>query len=316
MLGIAKKVKRLSIISSKIQEISIEEDIIDGITRSIRTGEIDLGKPDSIIIKPNLMYYWDWTTGQTTSPILVGALIEYLRTSLRNDPEIIIGEADASAMKTRHVFRMLGYERLAEEKDVKLLNLSEDPIKKKTMVGSKEYKLKFSKKLFETDLIVNVPKLKYHRTPKVTCAMKNIFGAIAKPHKFSYHKDLDRTIVAANKIIRSDLILVDGLVALGNKPKIMKTMLFGKDALMMDKACSMIMGFNPNSVKYIKIAEREGVGTKGTPKIIGDATLKELKDEFPPVSYWKQKMIWGAQLTLVDLYGKIVGDTIPPILLE
>lgn len=306
----------MSIISSKVQENNDEEEIIDGIKRAVQLGEIELPKSDLIIIKPNLMYYWDWTTGQTTSPILVGALIEYLRTTMRNDPEIIIGEADASAMKTRHVFRMLGYEKLAEEKAVKLYNLSKDPVKKNTTIGLKEYKLTFSKKLFEADLIINVPKLKYHRTPKLTCAMKNIFGAIAKPHKFSYHKNLDRTIVAANKIVRSDLILVDGLVALGDKPKIMKTMLLGIDALTMDKVCSMILGFNPYSVDYIKIAEREGLGQKVKLSIIGDATLEALKEEFPPVSYWKQKIMWGVQLTLVDLYGKIVGDTIPPILLK
>ena len=69
----------MSIINIKIQEINDEEDIIDGIKRLIQLGEIELHKSDSIIIKPNLMYYWDWTTGETTSPILVGALIEYLR---------------------------------------------------------------------------------------------------------------------------------------------------------------------------------------------------------------------------------------------
>ena len=96
----------------------------------------------------------------------------------------------------------------------------------------------------------------------------------------------------------------------------LKTMLLGIDALTMDKVCSMILGFNPYSVDYIKIAEREGLGQKVKLSIIGDATLEALIKEFPPVSYWKQKIMWGAQLTLVDLYGKIVGDTIPPILLK
>jgi len=306
----------MSISCSKIKNIMDEEDIIDGIKRSIENGKFKIKKSESIIIKPNLMYYWDWTTGQTTSPILIGALIEYLRSIMPNDPEIIIGESDASAMKTRHAFKMLGYENLAKQKDVTLYNLSNDRTKKTTTINGKKYNLSFSEKLFDTDLFINVPKLKYHRLPKITGAMKNIFGAIAKPHKYSYHKDLHNTIVAANKIIKSDLIIVDGLVALGNKPKIMRTILTGEDDLMMDKACSLIMKINPNSVKYIKIAENEIKSKNQAPIITGDCTLQELIEEFPETSYWKQKILWSLQLNLVNIYSKIVGDTVPPILLE
>jgi len=192
----------MPIACSLVEDILDEEDLLSGISRAFKISEISLKKADSIIIKPNLCYYWDAFTGQTTSPILVGALIEFLRGRLRNDPEILIGEADESAMKTKHVFRMLGYEKLAKEKEVDLLNLSRKPtVKCHTTIGSRGINLSFSKKLLEMDLLINIPKLKYYRLPKVTCAMKNIFGAIAKPYKFSYHPDLARTIVAANKII-------------------------------------------------------------------------------------------------------------------
>jgi uncharacterized protein (DUF362 family) len=181
---------------SIVEDILDEEDLISGISRAFTKSEIHIKKAESIIIKPNLCYYWDASTGQTTSPQLVGALIEFIRNRLRNDPEILIGEADASAMKTKHAFRMLGYEKLAKEKEVQLLNLSSKPVEDfKTKVGSSDITLSFSKKLSEIDLIINVPKLKYHRLPKVTCAMKNMFGAIAKPHKYSYHSIQHYSIV-------------------------------------------------------------------------------------------------------------------------
>ncbi|MFX0132467.1 MAG: DUF362 domain-containing protein [Candidatus Hodarchaeota archaeon] len=269
------------------------------------------------MIKPNLCYYWDASTGQTTSPKLVGALIEFLRNNLNNDPEILIGEADASAMKTRHVFKMLGYEELAKDKEVELLNLSSAPIVKcNTNIGSTKLELSFSKKLLESDLLINVPKLKYHRLPKITCAMKNIFGAIAKPHKYSYHPNLTDIIVAANKIIHSDIILVDGLIVLGNYPKIMKTLLLGQNAVTVDKICSKIIGFNPNEVGYLKLAEKEKMGEKNKPIMVGDITLDELKKNFPKVSYWKQRLSWGLQLWMVNTYARIIGDTVPPMLLS
>lgn len=306
----------MPIACSLVEDILDEENLIAGISRAFKISETPLKKAESIIIKPNLCYYWDAPTGQTTSPILVGALIEFLRSRFRNDPEILIGEADASAMKTKHVFRMLGYESLARNKAVGLLNLSRKPTAKShTTVGSSDIKLTFSKKLLEIDLLINVPKLKYHRLPKITCAMKNIFGAIATPYKFSYHPNLAKIIVAANKIIHSDIILVDGLVALGDHPKIMKALLLGQNAITMDKTCSRIIGFNPREVEYIRLAEREGMGGNGS-GIIGEASLEELKRRFPPVSYWRQRITWGLQLWMVNTYARIVGDTIPPMLLK
>ncbi|UCC33802.1 MAG: DUF362 domain-containing protein, partial [Candidatus Bathyarchaeota archaeon] len=152
--------------------------------------------------------------------------------------------------------------------------------------------------------------------PKVTCALKNVFGAIAKPHKFSFHPSIFRTIVAANKIINSDLVLVDALIALGDRPKIMKTLLLGQNALAMDCAASRIMGFNPQSVGYLRLARREGLGDGNESEIIGEASLEELKRRFPRASYWKQRISWGLQLRIVQAYARIVGDTVPPILIE
>lgn len=302
---------------SIVEDILDEEDLISGISRAFTKSEIHIKKSDSIIIKPNLCYYWDASTGQTTSPQLVGALIEFIRNRLGNDPEILIGEADASAMKTKHAFRMLGYEDLAKEKEVELINLSNKPVEEmQTKVGSSDMKLSFSKKLLDTNIIINVPKLKYHRLPKVTCAMKNIFGAIAKPHKYSYHSNLSKVIVAANKIIQSDLILVDGLVGLGEYPKIMKTLLIGQDVLSVDSACSRIMGFKPGSVEYLKIAKMEKMWAENESKIVGEASLEELKRSFPSVNYQKQRIIWGLQLWMVNTYSKIVGDTVPPMLVK
>ncbi|MFX0134443.1 MAG: DUF362 domain-containing protein [Candidatus Hodarchaeota archaeon] len=307
----------MSVACSLVNNILDKEDLVAGISRAFKISETPLKKSDSIIIKPNLCYYWDASTGQTTSPILIGALIDFLRDRARNDPEIFIGEADASAMKTKHVFKMLGYENLSKDKEVKLLNLSSKPfVECHTTVESMDIGLTFSKKLFDSDLIINVPKLKYHRLPKVTCAMKNIFGAIAKTNKFSYHSHLARIIVAANKIINSDIILVDGLVALGNHPKIMKTLLLGQDVIAVDKICSEIMGFNPNGIKYLRLAEKEIMSKNINPMLIGEASLYELKEKFPPASYWTQRLSWGIQLWMVNAYAKIVGDTIPPMLLS
>ena len=56
---------------------------------------------DRILIKPNLCYYWDYSTGQTTDPRVVSAIIDVIRERVGNDVDICVAESDASAMKTR-----------------------------------------------------------------------------------------------------------------------------------------------------------------------------------------------------------------------
>jgi hypothetical protein len=108
---------------------------------------------------------------------------------------------------------------------------------------------------------------------------------------------------------------VDGLVALGSQPKIFKTILYGNNTYTVDWIASKIIGFNPNSITYLKLFEKE-TSTNILPRLLGEATLNELRNDFPAVNYLKQKIGWALQLKMVDLYSKIVGDIVPPMLLK
>jgi uncharacterized protein (DUF362 family) len=79
----------------------------------------------NVVIKPNLCYYWDYTTGQTTDPKFMAALIGLIRERI-SVREISIVESDASAMQCKQAFKMLGYEKLSYDYHVNLVNLSQD----------------------------------------------------------------------------------------------------------------------------------------------------------------------------------------------
>ncbi len=80
----------------------------------------------NIVIKPNMCYHWHYSTGRTTDPAFIGALIDVLRQNIKSDAKISIVESDASAMKCKHVFKFLGYDTLSKKYNVDLLNLSEE----------------------------------------------------------------------------------------------------------------------------------------------------------------------------------------------
>ena len=48
----------------------------------------------NVVIKPNMCYYWDHTTGQTTDPKFVGSLIQVIRDQISPDVNISLIEFD------------------------------------------------------------------------------------------------------------------------------------------------------------------------------------------------------------------------------
>jgi uncharacterized protein (DUF362 family) len=293
-----------------------DNDIQDVVSRSLDLLSYNYPKKvDTVVIKPNLCYYWDYSTGETTDPRVISAIIDYLRAKFE-DVDICVAEADATAMKTRYSFKILGYEQLSQEKNVRLINLSEgEVVEKQTYIKNKPITLPVNKMLLESDLLIAVPKLRTHSLVGMTCTLKNMFGAISKPRKFSYHKNLDATIVAINKLVKPDICIVDGLIARGKYSKKMGLILAGDDGLATDFVVAKILGFNPKSIGHLKLAEKENVGDTSDIKIIEDKTsLKEAKKLFPHSNFLLHKISWGLQLRLLAVYFKLSGDVSPSFL--
>jgi uncharacterized protein (DUF362 family) len=223
--------------------------------------DYSLPKAKKIIVKPNMCYYWDWSTGQTTDPAFVAALIELFREEISQDVEISIVESDASAMKCKYAFKYLGYEKLAERYNVNLVNLSEvDAEKAKVKVGNETFEFSIPKIIRESDLRVNVPKMKYMNFTKISAALKNIFGCNPYPRKFKYHPKLNEVIVALNKIMPFSLHILDGITVCGSKTLRLGLIMASQDPVAMDTVISKLLGINPKSVNHIQLAEKEGLG--------------------------------------------------------
>jgi len=218
-------------------------------------------KVQKIAIKPNMCYYWDYSTGETTNPKFVSALIDAIRNLAPPKVEISVVESDASAMKCRYAFKMLGYEKMAKEKRVKLVNLTNDKAEKiKVSIKNETHQFFLPKTIAEANLLIDVPKIKYMSGPKITCALKNIYGCNPDPKKYNYHKWLDEAIVSLNKIMRPGLCIIDGIIAKGIRTLKLGLIMASKDPVAIDAAASEIAGINPNSIKYLELAYKEKIG--------------------------------------------------------
>jgi uncharacterized protein (DUF362 family) len=273
------------------------------------------GTVKTVVVKPNLCYYWDASTGYTTDPRLVAGVIDWVRERF-GDVDIKVVEADASAMRTKYVFPALGYEKLAKEKSIELFNLSKDVLLDETVhVNGREISFKVPALLKKCDLFMNVPKLKIMRAVKITCAMKNVFGCIGFPKKMIYHKILDEAIVGINKVLHPHLTIVDGLVGLGRFPAKLGIIMAGTDVVSVDWVASQIMGYRPSQINFLKLAVKEGLGDSHDLKIEGEK-LEEFARIFPKEGFVATKYLWSVQFWLLNAYRKLTGDILPPILDE
>ena len=270
----------------------------------------------SIVIKPNMMYYWDASTGETTDPRIVSGIIDSLRRRFGEDVNIYVVESDASSMKTKYAFKVLGYDELCKKKGVRLVNISKGDITKTIIkLNQSTIELKVNKLLLNADFIVNVPKLKLHRSPPIiSCALKNFFGLISTPFKYQYHPKLSLYVSAINKLVKPNLVIVDGLVVHGKFPKKIGLLIGSNDPVSCDIVASKIAGRNAMRDLIISTALKEGLGKKDFQLIDPDSVLEAVCEDFPASNPFLTSFLWSIQLKLLSLYARISGDILPPVL--
>jgi len=268
------------------------DSIKKAIGEAFRLIDYSLPKAEKIVIKPNMCYYWDWSTGQTTDPLFVAALIGLLREGISSDVEINIVESDASAMKCKYAFKYLGYEKLAKDYNVNLINLSEVEAEKATVkVVDGVFEFSVPKIIRDADLCVTVPKMKYIFFTKFSAALKNIFGCNPYPKKFEYHSKLDKVIVGLNKVMLFDLHVLDGLTVCGSKTLRLGLVMASQDPVAIDSTAATIMGINPKSVFHLRLAEKEGLGK--TSFVVKGADIDYFRKRFPKKGLSEKAIMLG-----------------------
>ncbi len=118
--------------------------------------------------------------------------------------------------------------------------------------------------------IVHLPTVKCHIYTQTTGSMKNAFGGLLNTKRHYTHTWIHETLVdllAIQKEIHSGLFaIMDGTTA-GNGPgprtmypEIKNVILASSDQVAIDAVAAKMMGFDPMSLKYIRLAHEKGLG--------------------------------------------------------
>jgi len=130
--------------------------------------------------------------------------------------------------------------------------------------------------------IVHLPTVKCHIYTTTTGAMKNAFGGLLNTRRHYTHSVIHETLVdllAIQKEIHTGIFTVmDGtLCGNGPGPRTMipvekGLMLAGADSVAIDAVAARLMGFDPMSIEYIRMAHEDGlgIGDPGEIDIVGE----------------------------------------------
>ena len=139
-------------------------------------------------------------------------------------------------------------------------------------------------KRFIGENIIHLPTVKTHVFTTTTGAMKNAFGGLLNEHRHWTHPVIHETLVdllmIQKKIHRGVFAVMDGTFAGdGPGPRCMmpytkNVILASADQTAIDAVAAKLMGFDPMSIKFIRMAHDLGLGC-GDPReieIVGDTS--------------------------------------------
>ena len=135
--------------------------------------------------------------------------------------------------------------------------------------------------------VVHLPTVKCHIYTTTTGAMKNAFGGLLNTKRHYTHSWIHATLVdllAIQREIHTGLFAVmDGTTAGDGpgprtmRPVIKNVMLAAEDQVAIDAVAASMMGFDPMSIDYIRMAHEQGLG-KGRREeieVVGDTSVAD-----------------------------------------
>ncbi len=283
--------------------------LIGGINKFIKKGE-------KVLIKPNVCSEKKFTTGITTHPKVIRAVVKQV---LKAGAKPIVGESSIIGHSTMKSFEISGIKDALKGLKVKIIDLNtlkSRRVKIPNAIRKKE--ITVSEGAVKVDRIISIPVLKTHMKTLVSLSLKNMKGIEYGREKTNNHMaGLEETIVDLNKRFKPDLSIISGIIGhQGNgptngKPIKANLIIAGRDPVAVDTVGTILMGFNPKKVKHIKLAAEQGLGTNDIHKIkILGTSLNTAKTNFiKPISY---RLPLGTKIkTLRNIIRKVLRKRMP-----
>ena len=229
--------------------------------------KIETGK--TVVIKANLVSAMKPEEAATTHPTLLAALVDLL---VERGASVIVGDSPGglyNSVFVGKVYTKTGMRELISHGAA----LNDDFSEKRADFpeGKVLRDFTYTAYLDKADILINFCKLKSHGMMGMSCAAKNMFGAIPGIIKPEYHfrfpkyEDFADMIVDLDEYFHPDISIADAVVGMeGNgptagTPKKMGCLLASESPHNLDMVAAKILGFDPSELPILNAARQRGM---------------------------------------------------------
>jgi uncharacterized protein (DUF362 family) len=226
-----------------------------------------IDKNSKVFVKPNFTFP-RYSEGVTTSPELLRCLLELLKTRVGT---VIVGESDGgnNSFKADEAFAGHNMYQICKEIGVEVVNLSTLPSKViESKILGKMVKVQLPKLLLEEiDCFISVPVLKVHVMTTVSLSLKNSWGCVPDTMRGMHHQNLSHKLALIASLTKPKIIVIDGTYALNKhgpmygEPVKRNLVLIADNTVATDALGARLMGFSPQRIKHITVAEKARLGS-------------------------------------------------------
>lgn len=256
---------------------------LGGIKSFIKSG-------DQVLIKPNMLQAKSPPEAVTTHPKIIEAMINIVQ-DLGATP--LVGDSPGGPKEDlASYWEITGYSEVCNRLDVELVNFEKAGVYVKERNNRKYY---ITKTVLDSDVIINLPKIKTHSLTMFTGAVKNMYGVIPGLMKTEYHRiapkpsDFAEIFVDVYALAKPHLNIADCIIGMegngpsGGNPRDLGIVLASEDGLALDSLVCHILGKKPLKIPSNRVAYEQGLGEADINNIQVLGEVIQIKDfKWPP----------------------------------
>ncbi len=275
-------------------------DLIGGIETFVKP-------KDKVLLKVNLLLPAHPSKAITTHPKIVEAMINIVKSA---GGEPWVGDSSGGQGLTGPALKATGIQDIAQKHGAKVINFDTvGTYRLKIPNGSILKEIDIAKPVIDADVVISMPKLKTHALTLYTGAIKNMFGAIPGGKKSLIHRmtgsnaeKFSEAIIDIYSVMPVHFALMDGITGMEGlgpnhgKPIQSNVLVASKDSIALDSVCATFMGYKPEDIPSLRIAQERKLGTINVNEIsITGEKLEDVKINFKkPVRIYKSLMFLPA----------------------
>lgn len=247
-------------INDSRQAVRSAVDALGGIQSFVKRG-------DKVLIKVNICGGVPELTATYTTKEVAEFVVDMVREA---GGEPMICDADMIWTKFWTNAKAQGWTEWAEQKGVKLVNLSDTKIVYFDFGEESVLRRdRVSKEIVDADVIISIPAMKTHLMTGVTLGMKNMYGTLPEIDKARYHQlGIDEVIYWINHAFTPNLTIIDGSIGgetvgpLSCDAVDFRTIVASNSVVTADAIAAQLIGFeNPREeIEHIKLAHERTLG--------------------------------------------------------